>query len=141
MTYTYDKVGNYVVWRMRLLINDSNMNRINNADRWANSALFMDEELEGFHDIAAEHGLAGKEQYYFGAALALRALLNNKAAMMTALRNGTYGENYQVAIEALAAKYENLAGTDGPAEDIIEFATTPGAVAEYLTRDQELFDD
>jgi len=125
--YTYDPVAGPVVFKLRRLIRDVNLDVTGLVDRRAESVFFCDEELTAF--LADASG-----DYYGAAALALQALLADKKAMMTALRLGTYGENYQIGIEKLIEKYEALSVEGQPAMLVLEQNLTDDAYVEYNER-------
>lgn len=126
-TYTYDKAAAPEVFRLRRMIRDVNLDVTGLVDRRAETVFFCDEELLDFlSDTAGD--------YYLAAANALYALLADKKAMMTAMKLGTYGENYQVGITALAEKYQSMSDEHQPQMEVLEVCTGQDSLDEYADR-------
>jgi len=126
-TYTYDKAVNATVFTLRVLLRDNNLAFTGQADRKSESCLFCDEEL-------AEYYLLASNDIWGAAILALQTLRADKNAMLTAVKSGSYSENYKIEIDALIAQYEKKAVEQQPAELYIESALTYESDIEYAER-------
>ena len=126
-TYTYDKAVNATVFQLRVLLRDNNLAFTGQTDRKSESCLFCDEELEEYYSLAGS-------DIWDAAILALQTLRNDKNAMMTMFKSGTYSEQYKVDIDALIEQYSQYAASQQPAELYIESALTYESEQEYILR-------
>jgi len=113
-----------------MVIRDVNMWRTGQVDRRAESCFFTDEELNDFLAIVGG-------DFWSAAASALESLLADSRAMLNAIKNGTWGENYSDAekrIGRLINAYKAKSDAYAPTMIILETGWSETAVSEYMGR-------
>jgi hypothetical protein len=117
---------------MRLHIQDNNVWRTGGDDRRDQSCYFTDEELASIYSDSGS-------DFWLACAWALEALLANSKAMLSAVKEGKWGENYADAtkrIQVMVAKYKARSVAYEPTGVILETAYSQKSVEEYAGRQE-----
>lgn len=127
-TYTY--VNGTTLGRMRMCVRDNNMWRTGLDDRRAESCYFSDEELNDFFAMSGS-------DFWLACAYALESLLADSRKMLKSVKNGTWGESYADAVQAIGRlinAYKSRSIAYQPTRITLETAWSQPAIDEYIGR-------